>query len=71
MSDIKTKEDVLDLIKKEGIEVVDVRFMDFPACGSIFRFRPGKSRRTPLKTDWGSTVQVSGAGGPLMNRTCS
>ena len=30
MADIKTVKDVLDLIKKEKVEIVDLRFMDFP-----------------------------------------
>jgi len=36
MSEIKTGADVLSLIKKEGIEVVDVRFMDFPGLWQHF-----------------------------------
>jgi glutamine synthetase len=30
MSEIKTPKDVLDLIKKENVQMVDLRFMDFP-----------------------------------------
>ena len=36
MSEIKTGADVLSLIKKEGIKVVDVRFMDFPGLWQHF-----------------------------------
>jgi len=30
MADIKTPKDVFDLIKKEGVKIIDLRFMDFP-----------------------------------------
>jgi glutamine synthetase len=33
---MKTPKDVLDLIKKEGVEVVDLRFMDFPGMWQHF-----------------------------------
>ncbi len=36
MSDIKTPKDVMDLIKKEDIKVVDLRFMDFPGLWQHF-----------------------------------
>ncbi|MFH1481182.1 MAG: type I glutamate--ammonia ligase [Pseudomonadota bacterium] len=36
MSDIKTDKDVLKLIKEEGIEMVDLRFMDFPGLWQHF-----------------------------------
>jgi glutamine synthetase len=36
MSDIKTPKDVIDLIKKEDIKVVDLRFMDFPGLWQHF-----------------------------------
>jgi glutamine synthetase len=36
MSEIKTAKDVLSVIKKEGIEVVDLRFMDFPGLWQHF-----------------------------------
>ena len=36
MSDIKTAKDVLDLMKKEGVEIVDFRFMDFPGIAQHF-----------------------------------
>jgi len=40
MGDIKTTQDVLDLIKSEGIEVVDLRFMDFPGLWQHFSVPP-------------------------------
>ncbi len=36
MSDLKTPKDVLDLIKKEEVKVVDLRFMDFPGLWQHF-----------------------------------
>jgi glutamine synthetase len=36
MSDIKTPKDVLDLMKNENVEVVDLRFMDFPGIWQHF-----------------------------------
>ena len=33
---MKTPKEVLDLIKKEGVEVVDLRFMDFPGIWQHF-----------------------------------
>jgi glutamine synthetase len=36
MSEIKTAKDVLNVIKKEGVEVVDLRFMDFPGLWQHF-----------------------------------
>jgi glutamine synthetase len=36
MSEIKTAKDVLSVIKKEGVEVVDLRFMDFPGLWQHF-----------------------------------
>ncbi len=30
MMGMKTPKDVIDLIKAEGIEIIDLRFMDFP-----------------------------------------
>ena len=30
MAEIKTPKDVLELIKKENVKMVDLRFMDFP-----------------------------------------
>ena len=36
MSDISTPKDVLDLIKKEDVKVVDLRFMDFPGIWQHF-----------------------------------
>jgi glutamine synthetase len=36
MSDIKTPGDVVNLIKKEDIKVVDLRFMDFPGLWQHF-----------------------------------
>jgi glutamine synthetase len=36
MSEVKTPKDVLSLIKKESVEVVDLRFMDFPGLWQHF-----------------------------------
>ena len=36
MAENKTSKDVLDLIKKENVEVVDLRFMDFPGLWQHF-----------------------------------
>ena len=36
MTEIKTPKDVVNAIKKEGIEVVDLRFMDFPGLWQHF-----------------------------------
>lgn len=36
MNDLKSPKDVVDFIAKEGIEVVDVRFMDFPGLWQHF-----------------------------------
>jgi glutamine synthetase len=36
MSDVKTAQDVVEFIKKNGIEVVDLRFMDFPGLWQHF-----------------------------------
>jgi glutamine synthetase len=36
MSEIKTAKDVVNVIKKEGVEVVDLRFMDFPGLWQHF-----------------------------------
>ena len=36
MSEIKTPKDVLDMINREGIEIVDLRFMDFPGLWQHF-----------------------------------
>lgn len=36
MADIKTAKDVLELIKKENVEIVDLRFMDFPGIWQHF-----------------------------------
>jgi glutamine synthetase len=36
MSECKTAKDVLELIKKEGVRVVDLRFMDFPGLWQHF-----------------------------------
>ncbi len=36
MTEIKTPKDVVNVIKKEGIEVVDLRFMDFPGLWQHF-----------------------------------
>ncbi len=36
MAEKKTAKDVLDLIKSEGIEIVDLRFMDFPGMWQHF-----------------------------------
>jgi glutamine synthetase len=36
MSDLSTPKDVVEFIKKEGIEVVDLRFMDFPGLWQHF-----------------------------------
>jgi glutamine synthetase len=36
MSGIKTPKEIMDLIKKEGIEAVDMRFMDFPGLWQHF-----------------------------------
>ena len=30
MADIKTAKDVMNLIKEQKVEIVDLRFMDFP-----------------------------------------
>ena len=35
MSTIKTSKEILELMKKEGVEVVDLRFMDFPGLWQI------------------------------------
>ncbi|MCF8129724.1 MAG: glutamine synthetase beta-grasp domain-containing protein, partial [Deltaproteobacteria bacterium] len=36
MSELKTPKDVMDLIKAEGVQVVDLRFMDFPGLWQHF-----------------------------------
>jgi len=36
MADIKTAKDVLNLIKEENVEIVDLRFMDFPGMWQHF-----------------------------------
>ena len=36
MSDLKTGKDVLSFIEKENIEIVDLRFMDFPGLWQHF-----------------------------------
>ena len=36
MADIKTPKDVVELIKKEEVSVVDLRFMDFPGLWQHF-----------------------------------
>lgn len=36
MGEIKTAKEVLDLIKAEGIEIIDLRFMDFPGIWQHF-----------------------------------
>ncbi|ORC31105.1 type I glutamate--ammonia ligase [Marispirochaeta aestuarii] len=36
MNEIKTPKDVLDLMKRESVEVVDLRFMDFPGLWQHF-----------------------------------
>lgn len=36
MADIKTASDVLELLKKENVEIVDLRFMDFPGMWQHF-----------------------------------
>ena len=36
MSTIKTSKEILELMKKEGVEVVDLRFMDFPGLWQHF-----------------------------------
>jgi glutamine synthetase len=36
MSETKTPRDVLALIQKEGVQVVDLRFMDFPGLWQHF-----------------------------------
>jgi hypothetical protein len=38
--------DILDLIKKNGIKIVDFRFVDVPGPGSTPRGRPHRSMRT-------------------------
>ncbi|MFP4331266.1 MAG: type I glutamate--ammonia ligase [Alkalispirochaetaceae bacterium] len=42
MSDIKTAKDVLELMKKEGVEIVDFRFMDFPGIAQHFSVPAGE-----------------------------
>ncbi|MFP4300841.1 MAG: type I glutamate--ammonia ligase [Spirochaetaceae bacterium] len=42
MSDIKTAKDVLDLMKREGVEIVDLRFMDFPGIAQHFSVPAGE-----------------------------
>jgi glutamine synthetase len=42
MSDIKTAKDVLELMKKEGVEIVDLRFMDFPGIAQHFSVPAGE-----------------------------
>ena len=36
MTELETPKDVMELIKKEGIQVVDLRFMDFPGLWQHF-----------------------------------
>jgi glutamine synthetase len=36
MSELKTPKDVIEFMKKEGVEVVDLRFMDFPGLWQHF-----------------------------------
>jgi glutamine synthetase len=40
MNDSMTPKDVLELMKKEGVEVVDLRFMDFPGLWQHFSVPP-------------------------------
>ena len=36
MSDLKTPKDIVDFVAKEGVEVIDLRFMDFPGLWQHF-----------------------------------
>ena len=42
MSETKTAKDVLDLIKKENVQIVDLRFMDFPGLWQHFSVPAGE-----------------------------
>ncbi len=42
MIDVKTPKDVLSLIEKENVEIVDLRFMDFPGISQHFSIPAGE-----------------------------
>ena len=65
-----TPNEVLKMAKDQGVKMVDLRFMDFPACGNISAFRYPSSTKAILKSAMALTVPVSAAGSPFTPVTC-
>jgi hypothetical protein len=70
MTEIKTPKDVVNAIKKEGIEVVDLRFMDFPGLWQHFSIPAREIEKTASRAGLALTARASGDGRPLMSLTC-
>ncbi len=49
MNEIKTPRELVSLIQKEKIEVVDLRFMDFPGLWQHFSVPASKVNEATLK----------------------
>jgi hypothetical protein len=61
--------DALEMAKKNKAEIVDLKFVDFPGYGSIFRYRPPSSMASYSTRDWDLTGRASEDFNRSTNRT--
>ena len=53
MSELETPKDVVALIEKEGVEIVDLRFMDFPGLWQRFSVPPREMEESTFEAGLG------------------
>jgi glutamine synthetase len=53
MAETKTSKDILDLIREEGLEIVDLRLVDFPGLWQHFLIPAGQVTNETFENDIG------------------
>jgi len=71
MSGLQTPKDVLELMKKEKVEIVDLRFMDFPGLWQHFSVPVREIEEDTFEAGLGFDGSSIRVGRPLTSPTCS
>ena len=65
-----TPKQVLEMVKKKNIKVVDIRFMDFPGVWQHFTVPTGELDESSFENGFGLMDRVFEAGSRFMPATC-